>query len=302
MIAERSIVYSEGLIWQVILSEPGRTILLPKYRVGGRGLLYSRVVRDRLARLVFHYKPYEIAKVRGESLDPCLDGKPVSLRGARSLVCDPLCRREELLEEPRDALERIAASLISQLEYLGVRVYPTGSLLGYYHDPHVSDIDLVVYLDETPCEAAIEALNALLKPLPDNAVYRWARTRRVTPLLYRRWLYGVYEGVRVSTVFAYTSRPSCEAIVWPLGARTVLRGRIEPLGCRTLAWPHIAVVETGGGESLIASFDGVYAPILYEGGRATIEGIAGIVKRGLVEGNGVILGVAEAPGRLSPLL
>ena len=294
---ERSIVYMDGLVWQVVLSEPGRAILIPKYRIGGGGPLYSRVSRTRLERLVYHYRPREIAKVRSERLDPCLDGRPVELSG-RSLVCDPLCRREELLRWPRDRLERVASSLLGALEELGVRAYPTGSLLGYYHNEGVSDVDLVVYVDETPCDEAIDALSSLLEPLPEHLVYRWARARNATPLYYRRWAYGVYRGVRVSVVFAYRSRGCCETVAWPLGARVAVQGRVESLGCRTLVWPHIAVV----GDTPLVSFDGLYAPLLYEEPVVRAEGVAGIVKHQLLEGEGVVVGLAEASYRLSPLL
>ena len=293
---ERSIVYQDGLVWQVLISEPGRILLMPKYRVGD-GLLYSRVVGERLARLIYRYLPVEVARITGENLDPCLDGKPVYMHG-RSIVCDPICRRNELIENPRDGLERLAASLIVQLEQMGIRVYPTGSLLGYYHDPTISDVDLVAYIDEVPCDAVIEAFDSLLEPLPERELYRWARSRHLTPAYYRRWLYGVYDGVRVSLVFAYKVRSCCETIAWPLGPRVAVRGKPEHLGCRTLVWPHIAMLR----DMPIVSFYGVYAPLLYEEVPVAIEGVKGIVKRGLVEGAGIIIGVSEAPSRLTPLL
>ncbi len=297
-LVERSVVYVDGEVHQVLASyDNGVTLLIPKYVVG-EGLLYSKPLASRLKRLVWHYRPGEVASL-ANTHDPCFDAKTYTLSWSHApLVCDPRCRREEL-ESPRDELEEEALELITGLRGLGVEAYPTGSILGYYHDPRISDIDLVVYVDSRGgCKDIIEAVAALLEPLPPGRVEAWARARGVEPGLYRRWVRGVYHGREVSIVFALGApRRYCEIMIDYGGLRRIVERRLslEPGGCRALTWPHFTLSKEG---LLIVSFDGVYAPMLFEGGCVEATGLKARVSLGGVWYDAIILGVSEAETRI----
>ena len=296
---ERSIAYHRDMVYLVLLSEPGRTYAVPKYRAGP-GPLHAKPLASSLSRLVYHYRPGEVRRALEMVIaerEPCLGG-PLSPLPSDSLVCSPSCRREELLLAPRDALEVDAASLIAEAEALGARVHPTGSLLAYHHDPRISDIDLVAYMDEAPCHEAIDALETLLGHPPRAVLEEWARRRGVTPSTSRRWLQGWWRGRRVSTSYAYRLRQPCELAILGAGGPARLRLRLEPGGCRALAWPHVGFAR----DTLIVSFDGIYAPILYEGGVVEVQGLrVKAVYRG-EEWDAVLIGVAEAETWLRPTL
>ncbi|AEM38729.1 hypothetical protein Pyrfu_0860 [Pyrolobus fumarii 1A] len=298
---ERSILYMrDGLVAQVLVRYANHPVMfvLPKYVIG-KGPLYARILRTNLQRVVYHYRPREVASITGRVFDPCLGGPVHTTNTMQAVACDPMCRRSEVLANPRDVLEEDASSLFLQLEMNGVVVYPTGSILGYYHNERMSDIDIVVYLDLSMwrCEDIIEVLEGTLEPLPPSEVEFWARSRNVTPHYYRKWVRGVYRAAserRVSVTFAVTQRERyCENMFVYNNRRLVEhRLKIEGGDCRVLLWPHVVEVND---DVVLLSFDGVYAPLLYEGGVFEIKGVEGVVigKDGSVK-KLIVVGIAEA--------
>ncbi len=301
---ERAILYAERGIHAVLMVDELGVVTIPKYSFPGRGPLYSRVVRERLERLTWHYRPREVAR-HAMWLDPCLGGPVPRASSEAMLVCDPRCRRRELLESPRDDLELAAASLIAELEAQGVLAHPTGSILGYYHEPGLSDIDLVVYLDMNArgCNEVVETLMQTLEPLPPGEREAWAARRAVPPSYYRVYMRGIYRARRVSVVYASRQRRRCNYMLhYEPSGRLRIRVCIEPGDCNALLWPHIATATGPRGEPYyVVSFDGVQAPMLYEGGCYEVEGAAGYAIINGEERRAVILGLSEEPGRIRPL-
>ncbi len=301
---ERAIVYAGWEVHLVLVADELGVVTIPKYVFPGRGPLRSRVVRERLERLTWHYRPGEVARY-ARLRDPCLGGPVPSVQRVDTLVCDPECRRQELLEASHDELELLAASLVAELEARGVIAHPTGSILGYYHDPDRSDIDLVVYLDmhARGCSDVLQVLTEILEPLPPSEREAWAAQHATHPSCYRVYMRGYYRGKRVSIVYAVRQRRRCSyTLYYEPANRMRVRVCIEPWACNALLWPHYAEAVGPRGEPYyVVSFDGVYAPLLYEGGCYEVEGAAG---RAVINGEeraAIILGLSEVPARLRPL-
>ncbi len=288
--AERSIVYLEDTVHQVLAVYDTTAILIPKYIVGN-GPLYSHPLASTLKRVVWHYRPREVAS-HASTPDPCFGAKVSTITWrVAPLVCDPYCRRRELWS-PRDELEEVAALLLAELDRLGVAAYPTGSLLGYYHDPLVSDIDLVVYVERRgDCSGILEGLGGVLRPLPSSMLSAWTVSRGVDERVYRVWMRGVYMDREVSIVFGLKRpRRDCEVIVASTGAVRVERMMLEPGGCEALVWPHVG---WSTDYKVVLSFDGIYSPLLLEGGCIEVRGVEARVILDGVELEGIITGVSE---------
>lgn len=206
----------------------------------------------------------------------------------------PEKRLYEIYTMPRDELEYIVAELIDVLrDEIGISLQEigvSGSILGGFHNPVYSDIDLVVY----GCENTIkiyDSVGSVVESLRDRDLERWLYnqaslhmidmdTAREMYHVYRR---GVFMGRHVAFIFPrdretypprYVSRPvSC--------VRTRLY--VSERQCRALQYPGEAdvdrVFEVSGVDREVSRelkkvyiYEGAFSPILFRGGLLEVEG------------------------------
>ena len=210
----------------------------------------------------------------------------------------PRERLAAIMKEPGDELEsklRDLVTLLSGLAGLHVKDFGvTGSILTATHSPDFSDIDLTVYGREASA-ALREALretrrnDGVIQPFNASKREVWSRSREERfPLGFgelmefaeRRWNYGVY----MDTYFSIHPVRTDPEIVEEYGESTYSSiGSVR--GSATVADASEAIylpavygledVETDSGHEVteIASYEGLYADMFYEGERIEFSGI-----------------------------
>jgi len=139
----------------------------------------------------------------------------VPIVGVDSLaeLIDPRNVARRLLHHCRDELECIALELIESLASVGAELANlgvTGSIMFGIHNPRISDIDLVVYVEDRDLARYLEAFQSILDPLPAprlEAIVRGVAELHALPLDLARLVYavprrGVYRGREITVVYA----------------------------------------------------------------------------------------------------
>lgn len=234
-------------------------------------------------------------------------------------VYNPVERFMEIISSPRDILEASAARMYSylgdltgSLNELGV----TGSLLPGIHNPERSDIDLVVY----GWRMAVDLLEGIsenkdiFKPLTGGRLYEWAvRVSERTGLtlkqaiaLQRNWRRGVFNGREYSIIYSsgVHGLSASERFFKTLGvieAEVSLAGGVEALNypsrSRVDRYKVIRGVVPPADILFVESFESLYIPLLYEGGKAFTRGLLQC-SRGECR---ILVGVIEEKGLIAPV-
>jgi len=234
-------------------------------------------------------------------------------------------RLRELLEEPRDALEELAAELATLISSragvprsaLGV----TGSLLIGIHRPEFSDVDLVVYgwsnalkvreaVKEMFSEGTISRVSgAKLEELVERRVRVFHLSREeALEVTRRRWNRGVFKGRDFS--------------IHPVKVEDEVKERFEDRRCRGLGLVEVAARVVDASEALfmpatyrvsevevlegpreaegvqeVVSFEGLYIDLVHEGERLRARGkLEEVVDKSRGRFLRVLIGSPEARG------
>ncbi|WP_245526401.1 hypothetical protein [Desulfurococcus mucosus] len=277
-----------------------------------RGIPLERLVKWYDAREIHEYTPWK-------TYIPYYDAElPYVPMWLVTEFYNPVDRLLEIIRSPRDGLEQevievstCLGSLIGGLDDVGV----TGSLLPGIHNPLFSDIDLVVYgwrkgLDVVE---AISENRDVFKPFTGSRLLEWSKrisertglTRRQVELLYRNWRRGVFNGREYSVTYSGNIHGSLSVLQ---GFRTIGVTEITAElsgGVDALDYPSKSRIERyrviGGSNTpfdivYVESFESLYTPLLYEGGKAFIRGLLQC-SQGLCK---ILVGGVEEKGFIAP--
>ena len=298
----------EGLIFCVVgyLHPPDRVTAYLKYVPDAEGKWRRGEVS--YARVIPYYHVSQVENTYGflgERHPEYLFDCPVRNITVSSVPRDrvkayyrPRERLESVMSDPGDGLEfklRDLVTILSGLAGLDVEDFGvTGSILTASHSPDFSDIDLTVYGGE-----ASAALRGALRETrrndgviqPFNASKRevWSLSREgrfplgfgeLMEFAERRWNYGVYMGTYFSVHPVRTDSEVAEAYgdnrYIPLGG---VRGSATVAdaseGIYLPAVYGLEDVETDSGREVaeVASYEGLYADMFYEGERVEFGGV-----------------------------
>ncbi|MCD6300784.1 MAG: hypothetical protein J7L82_01790 [Staphylothermus sp.] len=235
-------------------------------------------------------------------------------------IYEPQKRALEILSRCEDNLERIAASFIEKLYETGVTqgIGITGSLLPGIHNPRHSDLDFVIYGTRESIKIIefIEENPSTFRSFSENRLKEWVKVNakmNKIPLeavgrLYRRWRRGVYSGKEYSIIYNNAifsnilNKPS-----WVTLGKIKIKAEIEPsisgLNYPSIAkiykWHHINGIIPKGDISNIISFEALYIPLFFEGGKARVEGLLQYSK--VLDEYRILIGVKEYLGKVIPL-
>ncbi len=247
---------------------------------------YERLVKQYAPSIIYSSTPWRIHAPFYGSNVPCIPASSIVK------VLDPEKRLQEIISSPRDLLETLAArfseKLLAYTNMLGV----TGSILAGIHNHMISDIDLAVYgwrdavkLIEAFTEGGVDA-----EPFTSGRLKEWCRRNsRATGLpekivcrYYRVWRRGVFEGREYSIIYiddryyAMDNSPRWKSI-GPVVIEAQLSGGLE--GLNYPSWTRIDEYKVLTGITPksdivgVLSFEALYIPVLYEGGKTRINGL-----------------------------
>lgn len=181
-------------------------------------------------------------------------------------------------------------------------IWPTGSiLLGSFKE--FSDIDIVFRIDSPSCyKKIIEFITGYYKSVlaPKSAltskyIAREAKWRDISPGIIRKAL-RKWQRIRIGTIDVsispvdISSRLENESRIFILTNKTVLKEvYVEPYQRSAASYPGL--VETN--EEYIVSYDGIYTPLLFEGGKLVVQGLQAKIKLGEEYLDAIVIGVAE---------
>jgi len=267
-----------------------------KYRPSGRptqwsgrgGVFYERLVKTYGANTVREHTSWSTYVPFFDSHVPC-----IPLTQVDGLL-DPLKRSMEALRKASDGLESTAVEVLLDVSVsTGVLPGITGSLLPGIHNPHYSDLDLVVYgLRESIHVVEYLASNKhTYMAFNGEKLNMWAKNAALSTGLsprdilkfYRNWRRGVFRGKEYS--FMYNDGVYRNVMLMPafrsIGvARIVLDAYGGPMALNYPAQASILSYRLV--ESLtripydierLLSYEAVYMTGLYEGGRFEAEGL-----------------------------
>ncbi|MEM1635800.1 MAG: hypothetical protein QXF49_04930 [Thermosphaera sp.] len=273
-------------------------------------------------RLVKIYTPSQVHESTGwKQYIPYYDSLiPIIPSSVILEVYDPIMRTRELFSRPTDPLETEASRLLDILHNctgLSTGIGVTGSLLPRIHNPFKSDIDLVVYGWRESVKA-IECLNEvdLLRPFEGSLLREWALrvsentgiSVRTAEKLYRKYRRGLFHSLAYSIIF---DRDYGESILLKPSYHTlgviIIVGVIEG-GLEALSYPsssklsQYVIVKSSVNPPYpideIVSFDSLYIPVLFEGGKALIKGL--LQCSSVTESCRILVGGVEEKGFIEP--
>lgn len=267
---------------------------------------YDRYVKYYDRSEIYNYTPWRI-------LSPCYGSEiPIIPLSTVSEIHDPRLRTREILTRTRDELEKTALNLLldlgsnTDLNNIGL----TGTLLVGIHNVKYSDIDIVVYGLRESIDT-IEFINenpSVFKNPGNDWLREWcirvSKATGVDPFtvskLYRRWRRGLYQNREYSVIYndnVYKHIDNCEKWL-SIG---VSEGLVELEGSTSaLNYPSTGVISrfkhTGGlkpgsDPEYILSFEALYTPLFYEGGRGYVRAI--LQYNPLKDTNRLLVGVHE---------
>ncbi|AFL66861.1 hypothetical protein [Desulfurococcus amylolyticus] len=254
-----------------------------------KGVPLERLVKWYDVREVHGFTPWKIYVPHYDAVLPYVP------RGFIIDLYDPVNRLLEIISSPRDSLEEHVigfaeklSSLVNGLTGLGV----SGSILPGIHNPLYSDVDIVVYgwRRSVDIVESIRENKDIFRPFTEGKLLEWAHriagktglTLKQVLSLYRNWRRGLFNGREYSILYNndisgfLTSEPEFKTIGSVL-ARVEIKGGVE-----ALSYPSVSGVENytiiEGAKPLmdityIESFESLYIPILYEGGKAVVKGL-----------------------------
>lgn len=191
-----------------------------------------------------------------------------------------------------------------EINALNECIWPTGSLLlGSFRA--FSDIDIVFRIDTPSCyKRAIELVESFYKSLPNKLrsaltpqyIAREAKWRDISTEILgkalRKW-----QRLRIGTtdisisLVNVSSRLKPETRIFMLTDRVIRKEvYIEPYQISTADYPSL--VKTS--EEHIVSYDGIYVPLLFEGGKVVVQGIKAKIILGGEALDAIVVGVAES--------
>lgn len=227
-------------------------------------------------------------------------------------VFDPRLRLEEIVSNVNDAIERDVVEFIESAS-LNTGIYSsigvTGSVLVKIHNYVFSDMDFVVYDWRSSLELIdfIESNPCLFNPLSETKIREWCSrvglttglTCRESIKFYRRWRRGLFKGREYSLIYNdglyrdlsygdnWCSLGSVEGYLELDGGLDALnypsRGVIDKFS-------YVNGVEPGSDPDYVLSFEALYVPLLYEGGRCYVKGLLQVNEYGQYR---ILVGVVE---------
>lgn len=275
---------------------------------------YERLVKRYDRGEVYGSTPWRIYSPRYGSSVPII---PVS---AIDRAYDPRCRTAEMLRRVRDELEERGLEIAmrlgesARLENVGF----TGSLLVKIHSVKYSDVDLVVYgyRDSASVVEYIEENPSTFRSLGEGALRSWCeRVAMASELdlqtayrLYRRWRRGLFEDREYSVIYNSGARgPIDSGEGWTsLGASEVLvelAGSLKALDYPSIglveSWKHLSGARPRSDLSYVLSFEALYTPLFYEGGKCILRGL--LQHDPIREIYRLVVGVSEVSTRVTIL-
>jgi predicted nucleotidyltransferase len=257
------------------------------------------VWRDRSSFLERVISKYDAGEVRKTSLKqayiPFYDSNIPYVTSSDVIeIYNPVKRAEEIIMRANDELEATALAMIDSLleAVKPLTIGVTGSLLPSIHNPKVSDIDLILYGWESST-SAIEFVTEnkdLFPGFTGGRLEAWVEanasatglTRREVMKFYRSYRRGVYSGEEYSIM--YNSGLSSSLINKPyyktLGVsaiQTEFEGGVYaldyPVRGLVSGWRLLEGVEPPMDICEILSFEALYTPLFYEGGKGIVKGV-----------------------------
>lgn len=227
-------------------------------------------------------------------------------------IYNPLERSESLYNSVNDDLEKVALEFLSEITIsAGVsgKLGVTGSLLVGIHNPGVSDIDLVVY-GVKESRDTVEFINenpSLFGGLRGERLREWcSKVSESTGLtvfeaskFYRRWRRGVYREREYSLIYndgIYRYMESSERwrSVGVVEAIVTLQGNVEALNYPSIgfleSFEYIRGFKPFSEPLYVMSFEALYMPAFFEGGKCLIKGLLQVDER---ERTRILIGVKE---------
>ncbi|WP_440059173.1 hypothetical protein ACSU1N_05140 [Thermogladius sp. 4427co] len=209
-------------------------------------------------------------------------------------VFNPVERTREIMRRPRDLLEDSALALVEKLHHVVTedRVGITGSLLPSIHNPNVSDIDLVIYGWKASVDVIefVKENKDLFRVFDDNRLTAWAERnakQNSLPLkevikYYRSYRRGFFKDREYSIIYnsgikSYLPNLPYFKTLGLIEVEAEIRGGIQALDYpsrgKVHSWKILNGVNPPFDISEILSFEALYIPLLYEGGKAVIRGL-----------------------------
>jgi predicted nucleotidyltransferase len=257
------------------------------------------VWRDRSGFLERVVSKYDASEVRKTSLKqayiPFYDSNiPYVASSDVVEIYNPVKRAGEIIMRVNDELEATALGMIGTLleAVKPLTIGVTGSLLPSIHNPKVSDIDLILYgWGSSPSAIEFVSENKDLFPgFTGGRLEAWAEanasatglTRQEVMKFYRRYRRGVYSGREYSIMYS-SGLPSSllnKPYYKTLGVSTIqteFEGGVHALDypARGLVsgWRILEGVQPPMDICEVLSFEALYIPLFYEGGRAIVKGL-----------------------------
>jgi len=249
---------------------------------------YRRLVNIYSADKVYDATPWEV-------YTPCYDQTIPAIPWSKVVsIHDPLERLISIIRSPKDMLEYKVAKLVENIFSSGSfrNIGITGSILAGIHSVEYSDIDLVIYdwRDSVNIIEYIVENPSIFRGFEGDSLRSWGyRVASSTGLsledvlkFYRRWRRGFFDDREYSLIYndgVYRELDNC--IRWrSLGvyeAYVELAGGLDALNYPSTGLVEKTVyargVEPRGDPLFIVSFEALYTPALYEGGRFYVRGL-----------------------------
>jgi len=196
-------------------------------------------------------------------------------------LIDPRSIAERLLYSCRDELECLALELVSDLVSLGVplnTIGVAGSIMFGIHNPTVSDIDIVLYVDDERLAEVMESVRSVLEPVPGPRLEELVKgvaelhglPTELARLVYAVPRRGLYRGREVTVVYTDPAPLRLSEVMESQCLEMVLE--IEPNQPGFLKYPGhgIASRVRVGGRVLenveVLSYEAAYSIPMYFGG------------------------------------
>ena len=271
-------------------------------------------------------KNYDVDEVHGsthwKTYVPCYDQVIPVIPISRIIhVYDPRDRVVELLNRVNDRLEYLALNMVLEIVHgtnargLGI----TGSLLPRIHSVEYSDIDFIVYgwRDSINVIEFIDENPSIFKGFEGNRFREWvSRVAKATGLsmndiryYYRRWRRGLFRGREYSLIYNDgLPRILDNCIPWiTLGSiefKASIDGRIDALNYPSIGciheWEFIRGVQPRSDIEYLLSFEALYTPLFYEGGRCIARGL--LQYSPIDDRYRVVVGIRETINYVKPIL
>ncbi len=295
-------------------------LVIPKYRALSRGP-WSTKYLGSLHRLIELYAPkavkstltYTIVKYSPHYGVP-IPVEAVSSNMTHIYLCsgsniDPIRDISKLDKYSNYKWSNIISYLVEEIGLLEINalnecIWPTGSLLlGSFRE--FSDIDIVFRIDTSSCyKRTIELVesfytsspNKLQSALTPQYIAREAKWRDIGTEILRKAL-RKWQRLRIGTtdisisLVNVSSRLKPETRIFVLTNKVVRKEvYIEPYQISAGDYPGL--VETSNEH--IVSYDGIYVPLLFEGGKVVVQGIKAKIILGGETLDAIVVGVAES--------